>query len=661
MPSRDRIVATQPRRVVALGGVGGDAHSVGLTILRHALTASGLDVLYVGPQSPLEMFFEIERECNAVLISSLDGLAQYYLQRFRHLRERYPHPSWRPPWYLGGQLGVADQKRCVREFRQLGFARVFPSFTPLSEVLADLEADLDAASPIDVVRHDVRTTRSRAATNPQAVSDHRLVDAEFDRARREVLAQWPTGAQAADLDQNAKCLSRRPMASELQRKVRSSHALPIIQPRCGVAAPGAQLELFQSLRRHGAGLLSFQIDSLTRNNEYRTVSDVLRDSARGHRLADLSGSPLNGYPLVNHGVATLRRIVSKVDVPTQIRHSTKDPRLLCELSYAGGVSAFEGGCISYNIPYYRNYPLGEAIANWQYVDRLTGTYADRFGIVLDREFFGTLTAVLVPPSLALAVDVLEAVLAAQQGVRSVSLGYAEQGNRVQDIAACRVLPMLARDVLRNLGHREVEISVVLHQYMGAFPTDRQRAGVLIRSSAVTARLCRPTRLLTKTPAEATGLPTLGDNLLGLDLVRQGLSAPDVKVANEERITQEVDAIRAEAEALIEGVIHAGHGSIVLGITRAFERGLLDIPFSPSIHNRGEVVPARDADGAVRYASFGRLPFGRDIREFNDDRLASRRRTRPSGTAIYGMLEEDVMQVPLGRYDMWPLDAARWLG
>ena len=49
MPSRDRIGGTQPRRVVALGGVGGeDAHSVGLTILRHALTASGLDVLYVG-------------------------------------------------------------------------------------------------------------------------------------------------------------------------------------------------------------------------------------------------------------------------------------------------------------------------------------------------------------------------------------------------------------------------------------------------------------------------------------------------------------------------------------------------------------------------------------------------------------------------------------
>jgi methylaspartate mutase epsilon subunit len=167
--------------------------------------------------------------------------------------------------------------------------------------------------------------------------------------------------------------------------------------------------------------------------------------------------------------------------------------------------------------------------------------------------------------------------------------------------------------------------------------------------------------LTKTPAEATGLPTLADNLLGLDLVRQGLSAPDVGGANEERIAQEVDAIRVEAEALIDGVIHAGHGSIVLGITRAFERGLLDIPFSPSIHNRGDVVPARDADGAVRYASFGRLPFGREIREFNDDRLASRRRTRPSSTAIYGMLEEDVMQVPLGRYEMWPLDVAKWPG
>ena len=45
-------------------------------------------------------------------------------------------------------------------------------------------------------------------------------------------------------------------------------------------------------------------------------------------------------------------------------------------------TSFEGGAICYNIPYYRDYPLNESIEAWQYVDRLTGWYHEKFGIVL---------------------------------------------------------------------------------------------------------------------------------------------------------------------------------------------------------------------------------------------------------------------------------------
>ncbi|HEX7733725.1 MAG TPA: hypothetical protein VF458_02640 [Ktedonobacteraceae bacterium] len=72
--------------------------------------------------------------------------------------------------------------------------------------------------------------------------------------------------------------------------------------------------------------------------------------------------------------------------------------------------------------------LEESIKTWQYMDRLTGLYYERFGIVLDREFFGVLTGTLIPPCLAIMVNIIEALFAVAQGVKSISLGYAEQGN-----------------------------------------------------------------------------------------------------------------------------------------------------------------------------------------------------------------------------------------
>src|SRR5215813_7003249 len=222
------------------------------------------------------------------------------------------------------------------------------------------------------------------------------------------------------------------------------------------------MNLFKNFKRAGVRVLSYQVDSLTRNNNYVGAEDGIRES----RMS--STSTINGFPVVNHGVSGLRKIAQQIHLPLQTRHSTRDPRLLAEISYAGGVTSFEGGAICYNIPYYKDYPLDESIKVWQYVDRLTSRYYERFGIRLDREFFGTLTATLIPPSLAIVVNILEALLAIRQGVRCVSLGYAEQGHRIQDIAAMRMLRCLAEETIRRLGYHDVQINTVFQQYMAAF-------------------------------------------------------------------------------------------------------------------------------------------------------------------------------------------------
>jgi methylaspartate mutase epsilon subunit len=368
---------------------------------------------------------------------------------------------------------------------------------------------------------------------------------------------------------------------------------------------------------------------------------------------------LNGFPVINHGVEGLRRIISEVQTPLQTRHSTRDPRLLAEISYAGGVTSFEGGAICYNIPYYKDYPLDESIRMWQYVDRLTASYHERFDIRLDREFFGTLTATLIPPSLAIVVNILEAHLAAREGVRCVSLGYAEQGNRTQDVAAIRTLKRLSAEVLHNLGCRDLQINTVFHQYMAAFPEDPRRAEELIYQSAITAALSGATRVIVKTPVEAFKIPALEDNLHGLSLVMRGMTDAAGQFVDEAGVEAEGAIIEREVRTILDSLIACGRGSLTAGIVEGFRRGFIDIPFSPSLYNRGEVTTARDTDGAVRFLSLGNLQFDRELREFHDYKISERRRTEGllSSGEDYLLVEQDVLRIARNQYECWPLATA----
>ena len=633
---------------ILLGGLGGDSHSVGLTILRQALQASGYRVLYLGTQNELEDFFQLAPMANAILISNMDGHSRYYLRRFPELRRR--HNGHGPRWYLGGNLHIGDAAGYERDYLEMGFDRVFVKFVDIFTVLQTLAADLHNVIPADDYPTLWEQFQSSQVYLPAPVDDDKLDATFLEQCRTEILECWKTGAEAKSLEDNALFLARQPSLPKLQAQVEAGMRPILIHPRSGVASLNKQIDLFRAFKSVGVPVLSYQVDSLTRNNNYAGADEALRE---GH-VAGVS--TLNGFPVVNHGVPGLRKVIADVKVPLQTRHSTRDPRLLSEISYAGGVTSFEGGAICYNIPYYKDYPLDQSIRRWQYVDRLTGLYHERFGIVLDREFFGTLTATLIPPSLAIVVDVLEAILAVRQGVKYVSLGYAEQGNRVQDIAAMRILRQTAETLIGNLGHKDVQVSTVFHQYMAAFPETRRRAEELIYNSAVTATLSGATRVMVKTAVEAIRIPTLEDNIEGLSLVMRGVANPDRERVDERLIEEECDIIQREVTALLESIIVCGGGSIAEGIVKGFRQGYLDIPFSPSIHNRGEVMTARDINGAVRFLALGNLQFDRELREFHREKMNERRRAEGlrSEQQNYLLVEQDVLQIARGQYERWPL-------
>jgi methylaspartate mutase epsilon subunit len=148
-----------------------------------------------------------------------------------------------------------------------------------------------------------------------------------------------------------------------------------------------------------------------------------------------------------------------------------------------------------------------------------------------------------------------------------------------------------------------------------------------------------------------------DNIEGLLLNLAGISSAADRRVDNLRIAEECAMIEREVWAIINGVVQCGKGNVASGIVKAFQEGVLDIPFAPSVHNRGEVMTARDCQGAVRYLRFGKLPFDKDLKAFHTDKMNDRR--RQDGLLVEGktdnaLVERDVLSIARGQYEDWPL-------
>ena len=232
------------------------------------------------------------------------------------------------------------------------------------------------------------------------IKNKKWTDDEFYKVRKEVLATWPTGSEV-DLDEAIayhKSLPEHKVFSNKLNKAKKE-GVTLIQPRAGVGLIENHIELLKHLQDAGeADLLPTTIDSYTRQNQYENCAEGIRREKEG--MANGNFHPyLNGFPAVNHGVHGCRQVVDALDTPLQVRHGTPDARLLTEIAYAGGFTSYEGGGISYNIPYAKNIPIEQTMLDWQYVDRLTGIYEEA-GVPINREPYGPLTGTLVPPCIS---------------------------------------------------------------------------------------------------------------------------------------------------------------------------------------------------------------------------------------------------------------------
>jgi len=459
------------------------------------------------------------------------------------------------------------------------------------------------------------------------VAERAVVDLE--RTRRQVLSHPLARGLAYDETREflaAVPLRRFPHAAYAQRA-----ALPYIQPRGGVPTFEAQHRLTRQLSAAGADFLPLTIDSYTRHNEYETATQLLR------RSEDEGRDYLNGYPLVSHGHELTRELYVGVEKPISLRHGTPDARLLAEIALASGIAEIEGGGICYCLPYSEGFPLDRCLLYWQYVDRLCAIHSTPERPV-HRESFGPLSATLVPPAIAIAVQVIEALLAAEQGVKSFAVSFGQTGSLIQDLATAKVLRGLTARCLSEFGFADVRSYLVYHQWMGQFPHARERAAALIAGSSLVAGVIGADKVVVKTVDEALGVPRPEVNAEAVDTVRYVLDIFSCAAPlGSPLVEREAELIESEARSILDAIFDLPGDVFWQSVFRAFQIGYLDVPFSPHADNANRLVSMRDANRSIRIADRGSVPIS-DVDARREQELLSASKA-PAGKTYRQLLRD----------------------
>jgi methylaspartate mutase epsilon subunit len=451
------------------------------------------------------------------------------------------------------------------------------------------------------------------------LSEVRIPEELFHAMRRENLARWPTGAEVdlyAAVERQRALPRHKQLAWVMREAERQGRCLT--QPRGGFGTFELHRELMETLDRDGmADVVPTTTDSYTRNEQWQLAQQGIEESKKAGR------SMLNGYPLVNYGVARASELVDAVDKPTIMLTGTAMPKLTGEIGYAGGYSGYLGSGIAYTTSYTKELSIEDGIRNYQYLDRLAALYQDR-GVELHRRQPGFLTGTNVPPSIAIIVAVLDCLLAAAQGVKNYGLEMGQTLHLVQDAAAVAACRSLCQEYLAKKGYTDVYTPITLLHWMGAWPHDEAQCAALVAYGGTLAAVAHANSVTTKSTHEAFGIPTPQANAEGLRITRMAIYlARHIRLEGLREFQDEKSLIEREVRAIVDRTLEMGDGDVALGTVRAFEAGVLDIPWSPNRQCKSRVMPARDADGYLRIVDPGLMPFPKDVMAIHEEKLRRR--------------------------------------
>jgi methylaspartate mutase epsilon subunit len=451
----------------------------------------------------------------------------------------------------------------------------------------------------------------------------RLDEAEFLKMRAPVLALWPTGREV-DLDEAIEYQKKLPDSKSWHKVAQKLHEekRTAIFPRAGTGLLEDQISLSKKLVESGVPFIPVTTDSYTRQLDFVKVESILAEMRK-------SGSRrlLNGYPLINYGVKQTRKIIESVDKGAfNPRLSLKSYPLATEIAFAAGMTGIAASSFISWAAYEKDATLEQSMATNQYVHRLIGYYADR-GVIISTDNHGWIVTGVQPMTVNLATTIVDALMVAEQGGKSVTSVVHLMGNMAQDLAWIRVTPRLMREYLDKFGYKDVGIPGVFAQHTPLFPMPQGMGGAFAfpNYTAMVAALGNAEAVSVRTIDEALGIPSEESHALSyestnwlLNVIRGQEIDLKMREIDEEAVIAEI-----EIRAIVDKLLEIGDGDIAVGCLKGVEEGIIDSCFSPNKQVRDLVMGIKDIHGAIRWKEFGNLPLPEEVKKFHRAKVAER--------------------------------------
>ncbi len=474
------------------------------------------------------------------------------------------------------------------------------------------------------------------------VKQKRIDEDRFLEMRQEVLAQWPTGKEV-DLEEAVAYQLSLPESKNFMKVTERARqeGKTLIWPRAGTPVLEDEIALVKTLVEAGIRHIPVTIDSYTRLLQFEKAQQALEESIK-------TGRPmLNGYPIVNHGVKKTRKVVESVEAAFVPRGAGK---LAMEIALASGMTAAGKSSLFEFGSYEKKTTLEECFERSQYTDRLAGYYTER-GAIISTDIHGLVPSGVFPFSVNIACIIIDSLVAAEQGVKSIMPQTHCLGHMAQDIAWMRLIPRLMREYLGRFGYKDVVVPGILANQIPLFPVPQGMGGAFayLNYTAMVAALAEAEAVFVRTIDEGAGVATRESHALSYESANWILN-----VVRTQRIKFEIEAVETEEKvtevevrAILDKVLELGDGDIVIGSIKGVEAGVIDSPFSPNINIKDKVLGVKDVTGACRYLEFGNLPIPDEIKDFHREKIAERERAE--GRKLdYQVAVEDLWALSKGR-------------
>lgn len=461
----------------------------------------------------------------------------------------------------------------------------------------------------------------------------------FLKERKEVLAQWPTGKEV-DFNEAVEYHQHLPEHKQFGKVMRKLHeqGRTVVFPRAGTPILEQEIELNNVLVDAGLPLIPLTPDSYCRLGNYAMAQRGLDESNRTGK------AKLNGFPTVIHGVKNTKKVVENTEAALNQRlTNVGGVRLMAEIAFASGITAaLADPFVTFSV-YEKKTTAAQCIEHYQYIHRLVGYYAEK-GVIISVDIDGMGGGGQFPLTTCALANVICALIAAEQGVKSVLIRSLMHGYIAQDIASAWVHRKLVREYLDKFGFRDVDVAGLFLDMapLYPYPQDMGQSFGFLGYSAVVASLAGCEGVALRTIDESAGIPSKEAHSLSFKAARWILDVVRTQkfdLGNHDEIKMEEHILEIETRAILDRILELGDGDVAIGFDKAVQAGVVDAPLSSNLNFKGDVLGIRDNRGGCRYLDYGNMPIPEEAREFHRKKIHERETAEGRKMDLHAVIQD----------------------